>query len=149
MRLIFTANTGSAKIDDVRNVKDGYARYLLRYGFAIPASAELLALAEQRQQERIKLQAEVKAKAQEIVEQVKSLVLEFSAKAKGESLYGSISEKDIVAKLAELAKIEINKDQIKMEHLKTTGEHEIELNLAEGVSTKLKVQISALAEEEK
>jgi len=147
MQVIFTQNVGSAKTDDIKNVKSGYARYLLRYNYAVIATPELIAEAEKRQAEKIKVLAEVKAKAQEVANNLKDITLEFTEKAKEDHLYGSVNEVMIAEKLLEIAKIEVKKEQVKLKsHIKTTGEHKVTIHLAEEVNATVKIVITALDE---
>jgi large subunit ribosomal protein L9 len=147
MKVIFTQDSGSAKVDDIKNVKDGYARYLVRYNKAEVSTSELEAAVAVRQKQKVKVLAEVKAQAQEVAKSLQKISLEFTEKADGEHLYGSINEASIAEKLAEVAKIEVKKDQVKMkEHIKTTGEHQVSVHLSEGVDAKIKVIVSSTEE---
>ncbi|MBT4936854.1 50S ribosomal protein L9 [Candidatus Peregrinibacteria bacterium] len=144
MQVIFTQDTGSAKKDDMKKVKPGYLRYLLRYGKALPATEKLISQAEVRRAERIKALQASQAEAKELADSLKDLVVEFTEKADGEHLYGSVSEQSIADKLKEMNKLELKKDQVKMkEHIKTTGEHTVTLHLMEGVDVKVKVSVTA------
>ncbi len=132
---------------EVITVKDGYARnYLLPKRLADPATPSLLKRAEKVQSERVKKLEEIVANAKEMAEKLKDAELKFTKKTRGEKLYGSIGEKDIVEALADTYKIEVSREMVKMkEHIKTVGEHKVILVLAEGVEVKIKVTV----EEEK
>jgi large subunit ribosomal protein L9 len=144
MQVIFTQDTDSAKKDEIRNVKPGYFRHLMRYGSAVPATEQLLKEAEARKAAQLKVFKKSQDSAKELAQTLKELVLEFTEKADGEHLYGSVSEQSIVDKLTEVQKLVVNKDQVKMkEHIKTTGEHVVVLHLIEGVDVNLKVLVSA------
>lgn len=127
-------------------VKTGYARnFLFPQKLAEPATPALLKKAEQFQTNRLKKLDEVIANAKETAKKLKDVRLVFSMKAKGEKLYGSIAEKDIVEALKRAHKVEIGKDMVKLkEPIKTIGDHKVTLELAEGV----KVNINTTVEEE-
>ena len=140
MQVIFVQDTDAAKKDEIRNVKPGYFRHLMRYGSAVPATEKLLKEAEARKAEQLKVFKKSQEEAQKVAQSLKDLVIEFTEKADGEHLYGSVSEQSIIDKLKEVQKLVLNKDQVKMkEHIKTTGEHTICLHLMEGVDVNLKV----------
>ncbi len=128
-------------------VKTGYARnFLFPQKLAEPATPALLKKAEQAYADRLKKLEEVIANAKETAKNLKDIRLVFSMKAKGEKLYGSIAEKDIVESLKKAHKVEIEKNMVKMkESIKTIGEHKVTLELAEGVKTNIAVTV----EEEK
>ena len=132
---------------DLVTVKDGYARnFLLPKKLANPATPTLIKRAEKIQAERVKKLEEIIKNAKETAEKLKDVKIVFVKKARGEKLYGSISEKDIVDGLKNAHKVEIEKDMVKMkENIKTLGEHKVTIELAEGV----KVNIAVEVEEEK
>ncbi|MEI7962149.1 MAG: hypothetical protein WCI04_07475, partial [archaeon] len=93
MQVIFTANHGSSRIDDVRNVKPGYGRFLLRYGSASIATADMLAESAKRQESRQAQIAVEQADAKKLVIALEKYILEFTEKANAEGhLFGSVSE---------------------------------------------------------
>ncbi len=129
---------------DVVNVKPGFARnFLFPRRFARPATAQLIAKSEKVRAERVKKMEELLKNAKALVETLKGITLTFTKKARGESLYGSIGAKDVMAALAEQAKIELPKETIHLKSpIKTLGEHTIKLHLAEGVDATVKVVVA-------
>jgi large subunit ribosomal protein L9 len=132
---------------DIVEVKPGFAQnYLFPQKLAIPATKPQLRRAEILKAKVLKKLEAVIENAKAVAEQLKGITLTFKKKVRGDKLYGSISEKVIVAVLEEQAKIEIKKDMIIMgEHIKALGEFKIKLHLAEGVEVPVKVVV----EEEK
>ena len=126
---------------DVITVKDGYARnYLLPQKKAKRATPDLIKRAEQIQKERVKKVQDMAKNAKAIADQLKGITLTFRKKAKEDKLYGSITETMLIDTLLKEHKVEIAKDMIVMKDpIKTTGDHQITLNLAEGVSVKVKI----------
>jgi len=128
---------------DVVEVKPGFAQnYLFPQKFAVPASGAELRRAQILKGKRLKKLDETIAKAKEVAEKLKEVVLSFKKKVRGDKLYGSISEKDIVAALQEQAKVEIKKDMVHMsDHFKTLGDFKVKIELVEGVEVTMKVKI--------
>ncbi len=146
MKVIFTEADGSSKIDDIKEVKDGYARHLIHFEKALIATPELIADAETRMAEKIKKIKEIQKQAKEVAKEIekKGIILEFTEKADGIHLYGSITEVMIAEAFTKAAKVEIKKDQVRIgEHLKETGEHNIKIHLVDGVNVKIKVNVIA------
>lgn len=130
-------------VGETIEVADGYARnYLIPRGYAIRATKENLALIDSiKEKEEIRL-AQEKKEAEMILTRIQKETCTFSRLAdENGHLYGSVSESDIVAALADKG-LEINKSSVKMEHhLKETGEHDVLIKLKENVEGKLKVII--------
>jgi len=130
---------------DLVTVKDGYARnFLLPKKLADVATPKLIKVAEKRMEERVKKMDELTANAKETAEKLGKVGLSFKKKARGEKLYGSIAEKDIVEALKKEHKLEVDKEAVKMkENLKEVGDHKVTIHLAEGVEVEIKVKIEA------
>lgn len=131
---------------DVVSVKDGYARnFLLPKKLANPATPALIKKAEKVQADRVKKIEEIIKNAKEMAEKLKGVELSFKKKARGEKLYGSITENEIIEALAKEHKVEISKDMLDIkEPIKTIGKHKVSLLLAE----KVKAEIKIIVEEE-
>lgn len=130
---------------DVVNVRPGFAR-----NFLLPNNLAALATkGELKKAELLKLTTTAKLvavieNAKEIATKLKDTVLAFKRKARGDKLYGSVKEADIVDALNEQAKLEINKDMVKLaEPLKDLGEHKVKVQLTEDVTAEFKVLIEA------
>ena len=129
---------------DVVTVKRGYAQnFLIPQGFADMATPSLIKMAEKHVQTRAKKMEEMLANAKEVVQKMEGITLHFKKKARGEKLYGSIAEKDIADALTKDHGLEINKEMVKMEHLKTVGEHKVVIHLTEGVEATVAVKVEA------
>ncbi len=128
---------------DVVEVKPGYAQnFLFPQKMAVPATKGDLKRAQTLKAKMLQKLEAVIANAKAVAEQLKGITLKFTKKVRGDKLYGSIGEKDIVEALAEQGKIEIQKDMVEMkEHIKTLGEFKVKLHLAQGVEAPLKVVV--------
>ncbi len=146
MRVIFLQNIkGVAQIGDIKNVTDGYARnFLLPHKLARPATADATKLAESLKAKREKQYGTDKETSLELAKKLGGITLEIKEDANEEGhLYGSINEKKIIHALKEQG-IGIKDENIILpQHIKTVGEHEVEIELHPEVKTKVKVLVSA------
>ncbi len=135
---------GLGQQGDVKEVASGYAR-----NFLFPKN-----LAEAATDEKIKLVQEKKAKAakeaefdlantQKLAQRLEGQTVEISAKASNEgTLYAAVSPAKI-AKVLQTKGIEIKKQQIKAEHIKEIGEHEISIELSHGLEATITLIINS------
>ena len=79
---------------------------------------------------------------QEIADKLKEITLTFAKKTRGEKLYGSVGEKDILPALKE-QKIELEKGMITSDPIKDLGEHTVTVQLSDDVKAELKVVVEA------
>lgn len=128
---------------DIKEVKDGYARnFLLPKNLAEPAAPQAL---RRLMEAKEKHAAEREKKIDLLKEETKGLenaVFGFKLPTgeKG-SVFGSVTARDIENELRERGirnvRVEIDKP------LKTLGEHEIQIDLGEGLKTKIKILIES------
>jgi large subunit ribosomal protein L9 len=148
VRVIFLQNIkGTARIGDVKNVADGYARnFLIPKNLARPATAEAEKQAEVLRKKRESENLADKDNAAELAKTIEGLVLEITEDVNEEGrLYGSINAKRIARELAK-NKIKIKEGLINLpEPIKAIGEYEVEVELHPEVKTKIKVKISPAA----
>ena len=146
MKVIFLQNIkGVAQIGDIKNVADGYARnFLLPKKLAQAANTDSVKMAETLKLKREKQYETDKEGSLELAKALEGVTLEFAEDANDEGhLYGSINEKKIAHTLKEKG-INLKEEYINLpQHLKTVGEHEVELELHPEVKAKIKVVISA------
>ena len=136
-----TENLGA--VGDIIEVSDGFARnYLIPKGFAIKATRKNLALVGSiKEKEEIRLAQEIKEAEMILSRIVKETCIFTRLADENGHLFGSVSEKDIVAGLAEKG-LEVDKSSIRMEHhLKEIGEHDITIKLKENVEGQLHIII--------
>ncbi|KKU91436.1 MAG: 50S ribosomal protein L9 [Candidatus Jorgensenbacteria bacterium GW2011_GWA1_48_11] len=140
MKVILLAEVrGLGRKNDVKDVADGYFRNVLLpkklAGAATPAAlAELERRRVKAAEEKNKLIAELRQRIPEI----KKLALVFKVKTgEKDEVFGSVTKKDVEALLSE--KGFKNTAVVLAHHLKTLGEHEIEVDLGEGVLAKVRV----------
>ena len=126
---------------DIKKVADGYGRnFLLPQGLAVIASEGAM-----KQVQKIKAQAEIRRTAQNselqgIADVIKDVTLIFPAKA-GETgkLYGSITTQDIATALTEKIRVEIKRQQVDTQPIRTLGEFTAHVRLTMDLVPDVKV----------
>jgi large subunit ribosomal protein L9 len=145
MQVILTTEVlGLGDPGEIVTVKNGYGRnYLIPRGMAIEATKKNVKAVEA---ERQRIQAQAERQAEQVkseADSVQGLELTIQAKA-GESgkLYGSVTNMDIAAALAELGH-EIDRRRIIMDEgpLKSLGEHTVPVKLHPQVVVDITVNV--------
>ena len=137
---------GSGKKGDVLEVSDGYAKnYLIKRGLAEVATAQGINEAEQRRTADAFHRAENIKELKEQAAKLNGTEVALSIRA-GENgkVFGSVTTAQIAAALAEKG-FEVDKKKIiTKDAIKTVGVFDAEVRFMEGVSAKIKVNVSAL-----
>jgi large subunit ribosomal protein L9 len=145
MQVILTTEVlGLGDPGEIVTVKNGYGRnYLIPRGMAIEATKKNVKAVEA---ERQRIQAQAERQAEQVkseADSVQGLELTIQAKA-GESgkLYGSVTNMDIAAALAELGH-EVDRRRIIMDEgpLKSLGEHTVPVKLHPQVVVDITVNV--------
>jgi large subunit ribosomal protein L9 len=135
---------GIGHAGDIKEVSGGHAKnYLFPKKLAVPASegaqkqAESLREAGERRRDR-KL-TEARAQASKLDGQV----LTFKVLAgEGDRMYGSVTSAEIAEALSKVAKTEIERRQIELEHpIKSLGQHSVPVKVASGVTATIVVTV--------
>lgn len=144
MKVIFLENIkGVAQLGDVKSVADGYARnFLFPRNLARSATADATKHVEALKKKHEVLDAANKEKAEQLSKTLSDFTLEIQEDANEEGhLYGSINEKKITAELKK-HNIVISEDDINLpQHIKVLGEHEVKLELHQGIEGILKIRV--------
>lgn len=149
MKVLFTQNVKNvAQIGDIKDVADGYARnFLFPRELARLADKESQKLSEKLKASHMAEIALQKAQAEKISDKIKELKIEIEKEANPEGhLYGSVSAEDISEALKN-AGYDVSSESVNLEnHIKETGEFDIELELAPEVMSSVKVTVKAKSE---
>ncbi|MDX9827860.1 MAG: 50S ribosomal protein L9 [Spirochaetia bacterium] len=136
------------KKGEIVNVKRGYARnYLVPRDYAIygtPANMKRLGSI----QDELKVAEEKKlAELKNLAEKIASIKLTFVRKVDEQgSMFGSVSENDIVVALKEQG-VEIGRAAVQMEHhIKELGDHTVQLRLHKEIPASISFTVAAEAE---
>jgi len=133
-------------LGDKVKVKPGYGRnYLVPSGKATPATAENIALFEQRRAELEKAQAERLGTAEARAVALRDTEVTIKAKAGTEGkLYGSVGTREI-ADAVSATGVTLEKHEVLLPDgaLRETGEHEVALHLHSDIDVSIKVVVEA------
>lgn len=144
MKVVFIENLPwIANAWDIKEVKPWYLRnYLIPNRFAVPATEKIIKETETLRQEQEKIRKERIQASIEQKDNINWTVIEFTSKTDWVNLYAAIGEKDIINKLNEQFKINLDKKAISNVKLKTTWEHPVEVSLWDWVVVRITVKIS-------
>ena len=123
---------GHGKKGQMVEVSDGYARnFLLPRKLAVEATAENVNTMKMQDKAKKAREAEEKAQAQAIAEQLKTFQVKIAAKAgQGGRLFGSVTSKEISEELKAQQKLDINKTKIVLpDPIKGFGTFEVKCKL--------------------
>jgi len=132
---------GLGKKFEVKEVKSGYARnFLIPKNLAAAATGNNLKILSQQKAAQERQEKELIEKFKKTAEQLKDLVLDFPLKA-GETgqVFGSVSALEIKKALENLGYQ--NFEVLLEKPIKELGEHQVEINLGEGIRAKIKIKV--------
>ena len=117
---------GLGKRGDIVTVADGHARnYLLPRGLAFAATDGAIAQANAMRRRRDLREAADRDSARTVAEALAAKPLTIKAKAGNEGrLFGSVTSADVAAAIQAQTNIALDKRQLHVEHIKTTGSHQ-------------------------
>lgn len=147
MKVILKADVKSlGKKGDLVNASDGYARnFLFPKGLAVEANATAMNEFNNKEQSKKFHEAEEIKAAEEVKTQIdgKTFALKAKAGANGK-LFGSVTAKDVAAKIKEEMNIDIDKRKISMTDIKAFGTVKAEVKVYQGVVATISVQVTEL-----
>ena len=136
---------------DVANVKPGHFRnFLLPYGYAKLATADVLAEVQAKLEAEERKRQEVKDHAQQLATAlgtIGKLVVKRKAGSAAESgkrqIFGSVSEGDVVDVIKEQTQREVDKTAISLPEIKHLGEYDVSVVLHPEVTAAFKLVVAA------
>lgn len=136
---------GLGKRGDIVDVADGHARnFLLPKGHALAASDGAIEQAGRMRQARDQRDSSAREAATQIASTLVPKVITVSAKAGPEGkLFGSITAADIVDAVREQTDIELDRRQLEVDSIKTTGQHTVTASLHNAVSFPVTIDVVA------
>ncbi|VXB87090.1 50S ribosomal protein L9 [Flavobacterium sp. 9R] len=127
--------------DDIVTVKNGYGRnYLIPQGFAHLATSSAKKVLAENLKQRAHKEAKIVADAKATAEALKALEIKIAAKAGGEKLFGSITNIDIAAALANAGQ-EIDRKFITSGIVKRIGKYTASIRLHRDVIVEIPYEI--------
>ena len=143
MKIIFIKDLKKqGKKGEIKEVKDGYAKFLIKEGYAVQQTQGSLKHLETENDKAKKEDERLKEEATKIKKELEKEKISFTVKTgEHDKVFGSISVKQIKEKLSELG-YNIKKQDIHLEFpLQSIGFHEVEIELHKKVIAKIKVEI--------
>ena len=126
---------------DVKRVADGFGRnFMLHQGLAVLATPGAINQSGKIRENADKQRAIINNEMNAIAVLIKDVTLAFAAKA-GETgkMYGSITTQDISAALKAKTGVDVKRNQIDMQPLRTLGEHKAHIRLTMDLIPEIKV----------
>lgn len=143
MQVILKADVKKVgKKGEIKEVADGYARnFLIAKGLAVQASAGSLYALQKENEAKEAIEADKKAKAEELKEKLKDMAFEFKVNVKNGNVFNSVSTKQIEAELKKQG-IMIDKRKI-IDHapIKELGVTKVRVELYKGVIATINVHL--------
>jgi large subunit ribosomal protein L9 len=152
MKVVFMEEVeGTARVGDVKNVADGFARnYLLPRRLAAPANDHYIAIAQGRAEKEARREARLDEEAQtHLVPKMegRSVSTEVRVGEQGK-LFGSVTARDIAQLLQEATGVELEHRQIDLRQpIRETGSHEVTVKLTRNVHVQVTVNVESLGGE--
>lgn len=137
---------GKGKKGQRIEVSDGYARnYLIPRNLAVEETADAVNVMKQQEKARLARIEKEKKEAMEIAEKLKSCVVKIPARAgSGGKLFGAVTAKEIADSLSEQHGIDIEKNKIQAEPIKSFGSFEVKCKLGHEISGTINVLVTEL-----
>ena len=135
---------------DIVTVKAGYARnYLVPQGKAYEATAGNLRHINNLKTRRAARESEERAAAQTEAGKIRKLTIRMILDVgQGGKAFGAITAADIAAAIKEQAGVTVDRHNITLEKaIKSTGKHEVPVNLYPGVDVNVKLNVTTPAAE--
>ena len=134
---------GTGKKGDILDVSDGFAKnFLLKKGLAEQASSVAVNSLKIQKEAEARRRAEEIAAIRELAKKMDKAQVQVAIKC-GENgkVFGSVTSKEIAARLAELG-YDVDKKKILLKYpIKTVGDYAVEVRLMEGVTAKIFVSV--------
>jgi large subunit ribosomal protein L9 len=146
MQVVFIQNIkGIAKKGDIKNVKEGYFQnYLAPNKLAVLATASKLKEAEELKKKMIIEKGRLVEEARNVQKKLEGLKIIIKKKSHDQKLYAAITDKDLIEEILAKSKVRLTKDNFSVPvNIKVTGNAEIGLELAEGVSCKIMLEVQS------
>lgn len=145
MKVILKQDVKSlGKKGELVNASDGYARnFLIPKGLAMEANATAMNDFNNKESAKKYHKAEEIKAAKADAEKLEGKTFRLTAKAGANGkLFGSVTSKDISAKIKQDLSLDIDKRKIAVKDIKQFGTYEAEIKVYQGISAKIYVQVT-------
>ena len=144
MKVVLLADVkGTGKKGEVREVKDGFGKFLITKCQAKPANAQALNELNMQKSAEAFHKQEHKDKAQEIAGMIggQTVILKLRAGDNG-NLFGAVTNKDIAKKINETFKINVDKHSVILDtNIKECGKYSVPVKLYPEITAKVNVEV--------
>ena len=143
MKVIFVKEMKKqAKKGDIKEVKDGYAAFLIKSGYAVQVTEKNMENVKKENDLKKQEETKLTKEAEEIKQKLEKTTIIFKVKTGDhDRVFGSISPKQIKEELTKKG-YKIDKKQIEtVTSLQSLGFHKVIINLYKDVKAELKVQL--------
>ena len=143
MKVILLKNiAGLGKVDDIKEVADGYARnFLFVKNLAVPASKNVVEQVGLREKRKKKKQVKDLEQQQVLASKIDGIEIEIKEKVnKTGSLYAAVGDTKISKELAKLG-YKIDKSQIITKPIKEVGQYKVKIKLGHGLESEIDVTV--------
>ncbi|MBU0278597.1 MULTISPECIES: 50S ribosomal protein L9 [unclassified Gemella] len=144
MKVIFIEDVkGKGKKGEVKEIADGYAKFLLSNKKVLEANNANMAVLRGQQQRKEKDKAEELAKAKEVAEKLSKLEIKILVKAgEGGRLFGSVSSKQVAEELRKQHDLKVDKKKIELPYgIQSLGYTNVKIKLHNQVEGVIKVHV--------
>ena len=130
---------------DKVSVKPGYFRnFLMPRGLADIATVSRIKIAESRKEKMVMKKQQVIDNASDVLKKLKGLSISLQEKVTDKNtLYSAVSEIEVIEAVEKAAKVKLEKEHIKMEHIKELGEHKVIIHLGKDAEEEITVVVEA------
>lgn len=145
MKVIFVQNvSGVGKIDEIKEVADGYARnFLFPKHLAVAAGTQAVQELKAQQAKKAKEEVRDLQMQQSLAERLDGVSLEFKEKVSEKGLlYAAVNPAMVVVELKKLG-IAVDKNQIYMNPIKEVGEYKATIKLRHGLESEITITVLA------
>ncbi len=143
MKVIFLQDVKKqAKKDEIKEVKDGYAKFLINQKLAVPYTEKSLNVLNNEIKERNDKEEALIEECNKIKNAIKDKVITFKVKTgNNDKVFGNITSKQISEEISKLG-YDIDKKKINtMGDINTLGYHDVEIALHKKVVFKMSVNL--------
>ena len=143
MKIIFIENVkGQGKIGEIKNVKDGFANFLINEKKAILANESNLNQYNRKVEREKQEEDNLVKKLEKVKEKLENTKFQIKVKVgKEDKVFGSVSTKQIVAILKEKG-FDVNKNQVLIDSpLSSLGYHNVTIELHKRVKAIAKIEL--------